>query len=204
MAEDIVEVEPLPPPARKLNKKLVVATVVVLTAMFAVFSLSSFQKSTRKLDTRPQPAKTASSRINLESLLSLPSSYAQLKDETPPPVVTPAVPAAKPAVLERTPAGMPPAVSRAQSRAETDRDRALRSKILFTGIRPRQKTAATSATEDPYKRLAAFRGKGGGQAADTSDTRIDQRNKQAFLKEADSADSAVYLNRRLQDPVSRY
>jgi type IV secretion system protein VirB10 len=203
MAEDIIEVEPLPPPARKLNKKLIIAIVVILTGLFSVFSLSSFRKNNPKDSAKPRPAKTASSRINLESLLSLPSSYAQLKDQTPQPVVTPAAAASKPAVLKRIPPGMPPKVNQTRSRAETERDRALRSKILFTGIRPRRKLGEKPAAEDPYNRLAAFRNKSGQAAAD-SETRIAQRSKQAFLKEAEGVDTAVYLNRRLQEPVSRY
>jgi type IV secretion system protein VirB10 len=203
MAEDIIEVEPLPPPARKLNKKLIIAIAVILTGLFSVFSLSSFQKNAQKDSAKQQPAKTASSRINLESLLSLPSSYAQLKDDTPKPVVTPAAVNSKPSVLKRTLPGMPPAVPQTRSKAETERDRALRSKILFAGIRPRRKSAEKPSAEDPYKRLAAFRNKSGRAAAD-SETRIDQRSKRAFLKEDEGVDTAVYLNRRLQDPVSRY
>ena len=196
--------EQLPPPARKLNRHLIIGITVILAGVFTLVSISSLTRR-RPAAVTEKPVRTSVTRSGLSSLMDLPRSYADMHDA---PVVKPAVytPAQTkaPAVLKRLPA--PGRVSGTVS----DLERARRSKILFTapGAGPaRRKPHRTppARTIDPYARLAQLAAdRRASQGGEGSETRIDQRGRQAFLKESDRRDTAVYLNRRLQVPVSRY
>lgn len=200
-----VKMKPAPPPARKLNKHLIIGVTVILAGLFSLLSVRSLTRRRTPAAAVEKPVRTAPSQSGIASLMDLPRSYADMRDV---PAVKPAAytPAQSkvPAVLKRLPAQ--PAAAGSVPKTVSDRERARRSKILFTSITPghrKIRPSTQSQATNPYARLMPPGARRRGGIEETSATRRDQRGKQAFF-DRQKNDDAVYLNARLQTPVSRY
>jgi type IV secretion system protein VirB10 len=187
-----------------------------VVAIFVFFSFAQLSKkqATVKKGRESAVVETTTDQVSTESFVKLPKTYADLKpqiekEELPVVKVEP-----QPQVIVREPYPRV-RVSRAvreKSEAEQEKEKALKSGLFFkisnsqsSNIRSVAAPVSNPAggVETPELGGLTFPAPPVAQA-DTSERRINQRNKQGFLDEAAPKDSAIYLERQLQRPASPY
>lgn len=216
MIDDLSSLETRPPAVKKIRRGLVLLAVSLVVTIFVFFSFAQLSKkqATVKKGRESAVVETATEQVSTESFVKLPKSYADLKpqkekEELP---VVKVEPQPKIIVREPYPRVRVARAVREKSEAEQEKEKALKSGLFFKTSNPQTSNIRSAAApvsnpagriENPELGGLTFPAPPVAQV-DTSERRINQRNKQGFLGEAAPKDSAIYLERQLQWPVSPY
>jgi hypothetical protein len=215
MIDDLTSLETRPPAVKKIRRGLVLLAVSLVVAIFVFFSLAQVSKKQGAVKKGRESAvvETATERVGTESFVKLPRSYADLKPQKakePAPVVK-VEPQPQVIVREPYPRVRVSRAVREKTEAEQEKEKALKSGLFFKTSNPQSSNIRNVAAPVTNPGANFENPELGGLTfppqiapVDTSERRINQRNKKGFLDEAAPRDSAIYLERQLQQPASPY
>jgi type IV secretion system protein VirB10 len=215
MIDDLTSLETRPPAVKKIRRGLVLLAVSLVVAIFVFFSLAQVSKKQGAVKKGRESAvvETPTERVGTESFVKLPRSYADLKTQKakePAPVVK-VEPQPQVIVREPYPRVRVSRAVREKTEAEQEKEKALKSGLFFKTSNPQSSNIRNVAAPVTNPGANFENPELGGLTfppqiapVDTSERRINQRNKKGFLDEAAPRDSAIYLERQLQQPASPY
>jgi type IV secretory pathway VirB10-like protein len=225
MARTLTQLFPPMPGVRKLRRPLIIWTTAILFGLFAIFLLASLKKERLASGQYEEVQVVADEApVHTESFSGLPASYAEIWKKSQSAVIVPQEEQRAQACIEPRAHGQPTAVIGPplqnlhvadKTIEDQEREKALRSAIFFTAIAAKAVDAAPGAVPAPETALPdlamprqAFDVLGDvlktTQQGESSETRANQKAKQAFLKAKAGEQAAVYLAHRIQDPLSPY
>ena len=191
------------PKIKKIKKSLVIITALFLFILL-VFSMGIL-KGAAKTNTKDEQEKPipTDNRLNLVSFNELPENYSKI-EEDPPPISLPQKNLAPDLSPNR------PENIKADPEQGKLKEKALNSNIFFNTENKTTALYNEAQRHQPYThaddRTFEMMGKAleCAQPGNRSETRINQQNKQQYLDKKMNDASPVYLNHRIQEPLSPY